>query len=364
MVILAALIMCGLILSASGSSQAYMMSVNDKVVPMTAENMPLISGSQLYIPYIMLSSQVTEVSLGVRAHYNSGRGTLTVTDGRQVITFDLRKNTAHDAWGTALDARALVRNSMAYLPIDWLCSYFDRLEYSLTYTPYGILVRLVNEAVILSDAEFIDAADNQLRQNLQSYQNSLITPTPTATAPTPTPSVSVEPSARVYLALQWGSQASEAADLLEKYGQRALFLLDYRQLMRQDDLVRRLVAEGHQVGLLLTGGDGDYCLEELEYGRELMGDISRSAILIVSAPGLDEEGSRTLGETGCALWTATRQADGMSRSAVLRRLSSDEPNFVELTCNAAGLELLNSLLPYLTGENYDLRQALAPALQN
>lgn len=366
-VLTAALLLCVLIFPASGSSSIYLMAVNDKVVKLPIDNMPLVSGSQLYIPYTTLSSDVTGINLGVRAKYNSSRGTLTVTNGQQTVTFDIRKNTANDAWGTEVDARALIRNSMAYLPIGWLCSYFDSLKYSLSSTPYGTLVRLTNDAVVLDDAEFIDAATDNLRQVWEDYQKNLTPSSPAtspSTPPSPSPSTSTvpEPEPVVYLAFRWSDRAAEVADVLERYGQQALFFFAPNELVNHDDLVRRLVGQGHQVGLTLTGSDSSSCLAQLTAGRQLLADIARCSALIFSADELDDEGKSALREAGCALWEPTVQADGLTQSALLRALSSSAPNYVELTCDESGLSLITSALRTLSGSGYRLRQALAPVL--
>lgn len=384
--LLAVLLLSGLILMAGASSTVYLIAVNDVVLQVTPENMPVMQEGQLYIPYTMLSNVVTGTDLGVRAQYSSVRGTLTVLSGEHSVVFDLKRNTAGDENGAAVAAAALVRNSMIYLPIDWLCRYFDSLVYSLTYTPYGVLVRLSSPAAVLTDAEFVDAADSLLRQKYIAYRNALAAssgPTPTATAtvsPSPTPSPSVTPSpsptptptqtpepvptAQVCLALRWGRRADEVTELLEENGQRALFLFTCQELMVQDDLVRRLTARGHQVGLLLTGENEEDCLRQLEQGRQLLSDICRSAVLIVSADALSAGGRQALEEAGCAVWSAHIRAQEMTWDALENQLRTDRLNLVELTCDEAGRELLEEALPQMTGEAYRLRQALAPVLRD
>lgn len=366
--LLVTLLLGGLALTASGSSQVYLLSVNDTVMEMTAENMPIISGNQLYIPYTMLSSQVTGINLGVRAQYNTSRGTLVVTDGVKTVTFDVRNNGVYTSTGETLSARAVVRNSMVFLPVSWLCGYFTGLRCTLNYTAYGVLVRLTNSAVVLSDAQFIDAADSLLQQNYREYQNSiaaLSSPSPSI-SPSPSPSPSLQPDPEplplVYLSFRWGSRASEVADLLAKNGQYALFLFECGDLVQQDDLVRRLIGQGHQVGLILTGGDAEQCLKQMRYGQQLMADISCSLTLICSADEVGQNGREVLKEAGCAIWSATLEGNGMSRYELLDGLNSSEPNYVELTCDEEGLELLKNILPALSGSSYRLRQVFAPLL--
>ena len=357
-------------LPVSGASTVYLMAVNDKVHETTADNMPMMVDGTLYIPYTMLSPQVSGINLGVRAQYSASRNTLTLTSTGVTVTFDTRNNTAVDASSGSLNVRAMVRNSMVYLPIAWLCDYFPDLDYSLTRTSYYTLVRLTSSAVILTDAQFLDAADNLLRENLARYQASLSTPSPSvspSSSPSAQPSPSPSPSAQqpkplVYLAFRWGDHAENAASALEERDQRGLFLFSVDELTGQDKLIRRLVGQGHQIGLVLTGSDLTDCLDQWERGRYFLAQIASCTTVIASAGELDSDGRRALEEAGCALWSATLKADGLTSSALLRRLNPLSANYVEFSCDPDGLALLSSVLRTLTGDEYRLRQALAPAL--
>ena len=392
--------LCAAMIPAGGSTTSvYLMSVNDTVKPdLTADNMPLMFNGELYIPYTMLSSQHTGINLGVRVQYSPVTSVLNVTDDIRSVSFNTRKNTAHASTGSVVQARAVMRNSMPYIPVDWLCSFFSSLNYSLIQTPYGTLVRLTNKQVILDDDEFVDAAAPMLYNSLQNYRQSLVTPEPTptptvtptptptpaqtatpapSTSPTPssmpvqTPSQSSEPTPPVEkpkpvvsLALRYGDGAGEAADILEGAEQRALFLFTPDELKQEDDLVRRLIARGHRIGLVLEGKKAEDCLAQLTRGRQLMADIARAAVLVVSAEDLSRSGVNEVRNAGCAIWDATLYADGLTRSGVLTRLDDDRVNRVEITCDAAGTELLAELLPVLTGEDYRLRPASPAALSN
>lgn len=375
-ILLAALLLCALIFPASGAT-VYFMSVNDMVLEMTAENMPLVVSSVLYVPYTMFSSRITNVDLGVRAQYSASRGILTVTDGEKTVTFDTRRNTAYDENGTTVRAQAVVRNSMAFLPVHWLCNYFPTVRYTLNHTPHGILVRIVNDAVKLTDAQFVDAATDMLYENLLRYQSSIAepdpSPSPTATAtPEPTPTASPSPSPpptttpaptpEVWLAFRAGSNTAEAADALEKAGLQGLFLFTSSELIVQDDLVRRLIGHGHQVGLALTGSDPESCLTQLTVGRQLMSDIARCPVFIVSAAELDAEHHQTLRDTGCTIWSATLEAGNTDSAALLNSLAPAQENYLQFTCDETGVALLTRCLSSLTGDDYQLQKTLASTL--
>lgn len=395
----AALLLGGLMLPGLGSSSSsaiYLMAVNEKVVTMTAENMPMMVNGTLYVPYTLLTSRVTEINLRVTALYSTTKRTLLVSGGQKAVTFDTRANTAVDIQGNALDVRAAVRNNMVFLPLDWLCSYFDAIDYSLIPTQYGTLVRITNSDAILGDEEFADAAKGKLAENLRKYQDSIVpsaSPTPSAT-PVPTPAVQpstppVQPSAppppvqsqppavqntpppsqppeegaELYLALRWGGQGEQAAQLLESYGLRGLFLFTCEELRDNDDAVRRLVGAGHSIGLDAAGAEGGECLELAAEGRKLLADIARCGTAIVSGGGLDQDSRETLLEAGYVLWDAAVQGGRYSSGeALVRSLDIRHMNYVELSCGDGELAFLRSALSAMDSASCTVLQPTAPVL--
>ena len=355
----------GLAIPAFGaSSTVYLMAVNDTVVDMTAENMPRTVGGVLYVPYTMLSNQANGFNLGVSALYSSTRHTLLISNGQRGIIFDTQNNTAEDLDGNPVSARAMVRNSMVFMPIDYLCSYFGTISCSRIQTPYGILIRVTNSAAVLNDRVFVDAADNQLAENLRRY----LAAGGETVVPEPSSSPQAEPSAapiqaELYLAFRAGTSAAECAQLIEAFGQRALFLFSLEDLTQGDDLVRQLAGAGHTLGLALTGEDAESCLAQAARGRELMAAFARYHTIVVSAPGLSGEGRTALAEAGYVLWDAdVRGEDFATGGAMVEALNPRQVNFVELGCGAGSAAFLRAALTAMSEQNCQIYQATAPAL--
>ena len=362
----AALLVLGVAIPASGSSgTVYLMAVNERVLDVTAENMPTIMNGVLYVPYTMLSVQSTGINLGINIQYSTTRRTMVVSNGQSGIMFDIQTNTAQDMRGNPVSARAMVRNSMTFLPIDYLCTYFDgTISCSRVYSKYGTVIRVTSASAVLRDSDFVRAADNLLADSLRGYYASITPPetaTPTA-APTPTPTAKPT-EAEVLLALRWGEQAEEAARLLEDRGERALFLFTVLELRERDDTARRLIAAGHTVGLALTGEDAEACAAQLEEGRRLLAEIARYHALVVSADALDSEGREALRQEGCALWSPDLRGENYHTGAALvEALDSQSVRGVELTCGAGSAVFLRSMLNAMDGEGCTLRQPTAPLL--
>ncbi|MBD5119008.1 MAG: hypothetical protein HDT37_07855 [Clostridiales bacterium] len=366
-VLLAALAlgMAGPAFGSGANTQVNLMAVNETVLlELTTENMPRTVGGVLYVPYTMLSNLSTGIDLGVNSLYSATRRTVMVTNrGRKGIVFDLQANTAEDMDGNPVSARAMVRNATVFVPIDFLCEYFGTISCSRTPTPYGTLIRVTNAHVILSDQAFVDAADSLLASSLSHYLESAgggnAQPIPSGGAETSEPPSGAE----LYLAFRCGTEGEECARLVEGRELRALFLFTPEQLEEQDGLVRRLVGAGHTVGLLLEGENVEDCLAQGAEGAALLAAIARYPALVASAPSLDEPGREELAKAGWALWGADVLAeDYPSGSALVRGLSPQRMNYVELDCGSGGAAFLREVLSTMGEEECQAYQPTAPAL--
>ena len=346
------------------SGTVYLMAVNERVLEVTAENMPTVMGGVLYVPYTMLSSRDTGINLGVSALYSTTRRTVLVSSGQSGILFNLQSNTAEDLHGNPIPARAMVRNSMPFLPIDYLCYYFGTINCSRIRSDYGTVVRVTNKAVVLRDSDFVDAAASILADYLRGYYASIAPPETTAPVSTATVPPTAPPvQAEVLLALRWGEQIGELARILEDREARALFLFTVEELREQDDAVRRLAAAGHTVGLVLTGEDGAACADQLQEGRRLLAEIARYYALVVSAAALDGEGLEALSREGCTVWSpGLRGEDYRTGVLLVEALDPKTANRVELECGEGSAAFLRALLAAMDESRCYLRQPTAPLL--
>ena len=362
---LCAALALGAAIPVSGSSgTVYLMAVNERVLDVTAENMPTVMGGVLYVPYTMLSIRDSGINLGVSAQYSNTRRTLLVSDGQSGIVFDVQTNTAQDLQGNPVPARSMVRNSMIFLPIAYLCAYFGAISCSRVYSRHGTVIRVTNKPVVLRDLDFVDAADKILADSLRGYYAPSPTETaaPATSAPT-APPTALPVQAEVLLALRWGEQAETLARLLENRGARALFLFAAPELREQDDAARRLIAAGHTVGLALTGEDAETCAAQLEEGRRLLAEIARYHVLVVSADALDNKGREALREKGCAVWSADFRGESYrSGAALVGALAPRSASGVELECGAGSAAFLRSILDAMDADNCTLRQPTASLL--
>ncbi|MEG2455922.1 MAG: hypothetical protein RSC08_06680 [Oscillospiraceae bacterium] len=289
----------------------YFMGVNDNLYPkssLTDDNMPVVSGGVLYVPYTILDAGNTGVSLSVYYNYSRQLDTFTIYDRDRMLVFSISGGTCKGK-DVQYESRVIARNGKIYIPIEFVCDFFG-----LTCSIFPItlaagtvtMVRVSNDMASRSDRSFADGAIFLMIVPLNEYLRSQVTPTPAVTpppnptptaAPPATPGVSpatpgATPSAppvdhrdvAVSLAFRCTAQESLApvTQSLERAGISALFLFRPEDLAQRDEDVRDLLAHGHQVGLLL---DPANAAAEFARGNELLAHIARMRTRIVASTG-------------------------------------------------------------------------------
>ncbi len=348
----------------------YFTAVNDRLLPLSADSMPMVSGGTLYVPYTVFDANSTGISLGVSCSHSRTANTLTIYNLRQMLVYDMNEGNARDQQsGQTYSARAITRNGLIYVPLGFTCDFFG-LNRSNTITQYGNLIRVTNSAAVLSDAEFIDAGSSWMSSRLKEYLQSVSEPEP---SPDPEPSPSVPPSQdpdpgaadTVFLAFlcRTGEGTAQILDALEQYGYHALFFLSPEFLEQQGDLVRRILGSGHSVGLALDGQDTEAALAQLEQGQRLLSDAAHACTYMVCA---DAAVTGALEQRGLLCWSSRVSAvPGADTSAAtlaantlyaISRRSGDIP--VTMDDSAVSAQALPSLLRQLRAGSYDVLQAV------
>ena len=216
-VLCAAAVLAGVMCAWAGATQIpifYQLSLNDDLPPPSVSITPVEVGGVIYVPHTVFDKNVTNVDIGV---YTSESRTgsqyiMTVYSMNGLLKFDLNNNTCVDRYEVSQNMRAIIRNNRVYLPASGVCSYFG-LNYSLTATQYGTLVRITNGREYLKGDKFLNSAANLMQDRYNDYIQSFSQePDPDVTvSPQPSPSggqedpgggTSDRSGVRVYLAFR------------------------------------------------------------------------------------------------------------------------------------------------------------------
>lgn len=248
---------------ASAPSGVYFTAANDQLMELNAENMPFYSDNVLYVSSRLFDgtelgvAYARSTSLGVAMLYNSS------TD----LRFDLAGQIAYDKQGNLYSGYAIEQNGVVFFPLNLVCRNFG-LTWTYNETDTAPLIRVKSGSVVLSDAVFLDAASNLMRDRYADYERSLTSVPPPALPVDPPPAQAVE-GQKVYLLLSAQSTDDVFAVLDVLDGVQATFLLTAEQ-MEDGDLLRALTVQGHSVALRILGKSPEEAAGELQRGRELL----------------------------------------------------------------------------------------------
>ena len=377
---LCALLLCLGCLTASLSVQAAdtpcFMAVNDNLLPLEDQYIPITVNGQYYVPYTIFDRNLTGIDLGIYPIYNTILNTLMIYNLDQMLTFDLNIGTCTDRSGISYDtARAVIRNGRIYVPAKFICDYF-RLTYSSRVTTYGPLVRIRSAASIVDDNNFVGCAQLLMEERLRDWRKNQTSEEPLV--PTPIPTVSTAPEddpdrsgVRTYLAFQADqtSGLEELLSLLKQNQIQALFFFPAEDLASYDEAVRAVLCGGHAVGLLVTGTTVPEITTQAAEGNQVLAQIAHLRTCTVLAPNVQADTEEALAAAGLLCWETDVSAlpDGRSsysqRNAVLNNMEQYYYEiFVLSDASTAAANLWSMLLPELVENRYDLRLAVETQL--
>ena len=311
----------------AGAATPIFVAVNDRVLELSADTMPIWVDGEIYIPYSILDAKSNGVRWGIYCNYMKADHFLTVydVDKRLFLDFDLREGTAFDSiTGEEYAPGAVLRGSRPYLPLKLMCEYFG-LQYSYQEITQGMLLRIKNEDVVLSDAVFVDAAANVLNLRLKEYNQANGTESAIPGPATPsTPSggtAGVEKRVPTYLAFTC-DQAEELVSLLLMLEGRRIYAVIFvtpELVEERGDLMFWASGAGHTVGLIAEGGDPDEILRSLAQGSRALEKEAFLRTTVVRAPA---EYLGWLEREGWVCWNSTLEltpGDGDGAAAFARR---------------------------------------------
>ena len=351
----------------------YFTAVNDILLPLAENAMPVWVGGALYVPATTFDKSSTGSNLGLLYNYNRSAGMLTLYTIDRMLVFDLNRGTVYDQQsGQSLSPRAVTRNARTYLPVDLVCDFFG-LEDSYTYTQWGYLVRIKDGNARLNDTRFLDAAGSIMRESMEALMAAQKTTDPAPVTPVDpvrpadgdTPAVPDERQneTQILLAVRCeGGEGLEAImDALDRRQWHALFLFTPEAIRAQDDLVRRVIGTGHNVGLI--GQDA----ETLAAGNAALAHVARTAATVALIGG---ENASELAEQGWICWEETAQAvprAGERASAFAQRVTKSvgtSRRTVNLTLDdsAATAAAIGALLTRLDTQDYTVVAPIEPRL--
>ena len=244
-----AVLLTGQLLSVRGNAapEGVYFTVADRVVmPMEDASMPFQQDGQWYVPHTVFTQRELDVAYGRTVD----RQTAYLMTLRQRLSFDLAAGQCYDQDGRYYyNIRAIVRGDYVFFPLEMVATFFD-LNWSYRNTSLVPMIRITGNSSTLTDAAFLDSGATLLQSRYDDYLRSIA-----SQEEDDAPAPSTRSGQRVYLMVSFSNPIDTQIflDSLEEREGRATLILTAAEMEGQDDLLRRLVGQGHTVAIAVEG---------------------------------------------------------------------------------------------------------------
>lgn len=333
------ILLTGLLCTGAGADDVIcFISVNDNLLD--ANTNPHFTGGVIYVPY----SVFTDYSIKMYYSYLSDSSTAMLYTSDRQLFFDMKNDRAYGDNGKTYDAKAIVRGGVVYLPATFVCNYFGGMACSyIEGYGYGDIVRVKDSSFSLSDASFLLAASELLRDRYNSYLSTHSTTTPSRPDDEEDPPSSVD-GAAAYLSFR-GLPSDTLLSALKAYDVSACFFLTAEDVRSDPALVRRLDGEGHSLGVFCT----EAIAADYETVSTLFFEAARVKTILITTDAANAEAAKDLSSL-LSLVYVPHDADGAALidsadGSIALLLNSGEQSYSSLT----------TLLRRMNDRSFDIR---------
>lgn len=228
---------------AHGSGSICFIGINDSVpMYLSAAEAPYYKGGSLYVPYTVFNAGAG----GVAVSYNAEKGSLALFTRAKRLVYDLNAGTVTDEAQRVTKVDFAFKNGILFIPATKATSHFGLTATMLTSLSGNPVLRLTDGSQQLDNNTFIRKAETLIDIILESEEGSSNTsPGQPGNDEGQTPSG----PATVYVAVAGDAVSEQSLNALIAANVRAVFFLTSEQILQQRDLVRKIYAAGHQIGL-------------------------------------------------------------------------------------------------------------------
>lgn len=328
--------------------------LNNKLFPLKKETMPRYFSGVIYMPYTFFSSD----DLGIYFASNSTEDTVLLYSSTKRLIFNVKTGAVTDHEGSELSPSAKAADGIVYVPLWLVCAFFG-LDYSVITAEPADIIRVKSGSNVLNDRTFASF----YKPTMQSYYNEytgVSQPAP-STSPSPPPT-SAQPETYQGVTLFLGffglapGHTESVLSQLSSARYRACFFATAEDARQNGDLLRRIAAGGHTIGVWLKEGT----FEEYEEAARLIFEAVKTEPLIVSSDSAALEAASDMAqENKLICWTPTRVYDrdftlqGFTGQLATRTGTRESLFFA---CSEKTTSLLSSVLAHLRTREYSVRR--------
>jgi len=328
--------------------------LNNKLFPPEKETMPRYFSGVIYMPYTFFSSD----DLGVYFASNNSEDTVLIYSSTKRLVFNVKTGTVSDHEGKQLSPSAKAADGVVYVPLWLVCSFFG-LDYSVISAEPADIIRIKSSKDVLNDRTFASF----YKPTMQAYYNEytgVTEPSPsTPVSPTPTETPQeTYPGVTLFLGFfdLAPGRTEMALSQLSSARYKACFFATAEDARQNGDLLRRIVAGGHTLGVWLQDGT----FEEYEKAARLIFEAVKTEPLIVASEYAVREAAADMAqENKLIYWSPTRRyvknfTLNCFSSQLATRTGTRESLF--FACSENTVSVLGSILSHLRSRDYSVRR--------
>jgi len=349
-------------------------ATNNMILPLT-DAMPMKSGGAWYVDYNCFTSGDLKVS----SSYNSDSRTLVLYTWDTTLVFNLDDHTAYNTKDNVMHSQTVLSShGTFYVPAQFTASQLG-IIYSYIDTASCIRFRSTSK---LTDEMFAYIVKSKIPELIAQYNASKTPSTntvPSTSSPsgannsgTQTENDEVTVQKRVFLTFDIlsGENNNAILDVLYRYRMPATFFITGNTLLSNDDSIRRMTIQGHEIGILGFSGTAEAfsspetMLNELKQANNLLYGIAHTKTRLVRIPGgskatLSAQCADSLTGSGYRYWDWTIDANNSRTSASANRIANTVINtlknrthaIIRLTDSQQTISALPKILSYLKEKN-------------
>ena len=328
---------------ASGSYVCFI-ALNDSLLELSSQ--AYNQGGQYYVPAGVFAD------FRIYFDYRDSTSIARLYSSSSTMYFNLVTGETYDSGNNFYTSSAILRGGTVYVPVDFVCRQFGLAWSYIRGSGYGDVCRITNGAASLSDSQFLSAAQPLMAGRYNEYIGSVVEPSVTDGGFSGAESV-------VFLSFE-GVPSETALAILDSYGLKAAFFLTNDEISQNPETVRRIVGEGHNIGIMCktTGPE-----TEFRAAAAALEGCAHTATVLVSSPRDYRTACEAFaGEAGLVYCPASldgvRNGLGMTAAALRQALGASHAPLVylRLLCCATTDANLNAMLSTLSAGSVVLAQ--------
>lgn len=245
---------------AGAENDVYFVAAGSHVLPLTEETMPFYKDGYLYVNASIFTGLVWESLAVGHIPANSNQPLILYAGNDRSLMFKPGAGYGYDLSGARYSPGAIQKNGQVYVPVQVVTQYFGLEQSSVNSVPHGRLLWIRKPGFGLTKDEFANAAVFAMEERYTEYLKNKQAATQSGTGLN-NPD---DPDSKrnIFLCLRADAVTGTMLDVLDRYSAQAAFFCDLSFLETHGDLLRRMVASGHSVGLLADANHETMTAEE------------------------------------------------------------------------------------------------------